>query len=146
MPFQMGWHKENCIVKVLVCGDITLNDANNLNRALVEYLDCVQQPVHVLFDATQVNSFPTSHLQIKNTLTCMDHAQLGWIAFIDDGAAANPLLPIVSQLLGDKFRAFPHLKAGLEFLKSQDSMWMGAVMVNRQFANAQPSGSFPQRA
>ncbi|MFN8376859.1 MAG: hypothetical protein U0694_28800 [Anaerolineae bacterium] len=121
MPFQMGWHKENQIVKVLVDGDVTLSEARNLDRALNEYLNAAEQPIHLLFDATQVNTFPMTTLQMRQTLSFLNHPQLGWIAFIDDGMPSNPLLHILSNLLGDKYRVFGSVKMGLDFIKSQDA-------------------------
>src|SRR5688572_33167539 len=113
MPFQMGWHKEARILKVLVCDDVSLSEAKSLDQALIQYLDSAQQPVHILFDASLVNTFPTSLVEIQNTLNSLNHSQLGWIAFIDGDGQCNPLLFITSQLLGSKYRVFTHLKMGL---------------------------------
>ncbi len=121
MPFQMGWHKENRIAKVLIYGDVTLAEVTSLDQEISEYLNEAELPVHILFDATQVNTFPTNVLQLREAITCITHPQLGWIAFIDDGSPSNPLLNMLSQLLGSNYRAFGNVKMGLDFIKSQDA-------------------------
>ena len=149
MPFQMGWHKEARILKVLVCDSVSLSETISLDQALTQYLNGAHQPVHILFDVSLVNTFPTSLVEIQDLLNSFNHPQLGWIAFIDGGGQSNPLLYVASQLLGEKYRVFTHLKMGLDFLKAQDPSlaWVATgSLSSSKFANAQPSGSVQPHA
>jgi hypothetical protein len=121
MPYQIGWQKENRIVKLMVHDDVTLTEMQKLNRALLQHLEKARDTaVHVMIDATLVNRFPNSALQVRTILTCLDHAALGCIVFVDQTTQGNMMLHILSHVLGEGYRVFGTHKAALDFLKSQD--------------------------
>jgi hypothetical protein len=151
MSFQMGWHKEKRIVKLLVYGEVSLAETRDIDQAMRGYLTGVDQSVHVLFEVSQMTGFPANIQQLKETLSSLNHRRMGWIVFIDEGTTINSrLLHIFSQLLGDKYRTFSNLKLGMDFLKLQDPTlaWMHTAVTNMQsrYANGQTSESFRRPA
>jgi hypothetical protein len=122
MPYQIGWQKEKRIVKLMVHGDMTIAEAKNLNRTVLQYLDqAANTSVHLLIDATQINRFPNSSLQIRTLFTFLEHPALGHLVFIDQTTQGNMLLHVMSNILRDSYHVFDTHKTALEFLKTHDA-------------------------
>lgn len=105
MPYSVAWFRPNHVIQLQLIGSVTLDEAKQINAELVALLDQAESPIHMIADATTLESFPKNILQIKNTQAYLQHPQLGWILFV---SKPNPLIRFfattVAQVIGTRLR------------------------------------------
>lgn len=122
MPVTITWYAPRRVVMVRPHGHITIDDNRLINSSLVEYLAAGDPPVHLLFDQTEVLSFPMDIHQLRDALTVMHHPAVGWVVIY---SAPNRVADFVNSLLATiarvQYRKFANRRQALDFLMEQDA-------------------------
>lgn len=105
MPYTIEWFQPDHVLKLQLIGTVTLDEAWQINTALVDLLDQSESAIHLIADATPLENFPKNILEIKNTAAYMQHPKLAWIFFI---SKPNPLVRFfataIAQVIGTRLR------------------------------------------
>lgn len=91
----MAWLVEKRIILVDVGKRLTTEDLINMNDGIVELLDIGDAKVHIIFQATELRSFPISVSVISNIFTFIKHENLGW----DITIGTNRVIKFISKLV-----------------------------------------------
>jgi hypothetical protein len=74
----LDWHTPHHVLQLTVRGQYTVEDAVNMNRAIVDALDSARTPLAVLIDATEMKR-PTNFDVLRETQTFIQHERLAKI-------------------------------------------------------------------
>lgn len=105
MPYSLDWFRQDRVLELQLTGSMNLEEAKQINTALIAYLDKAETTLHMIADATTLESFPKNILQIKNTQAYLQHPKLGWILFV---SKPNPLIRFfattIAQVIATRLR------------------------------------------
>ena len=106
MQFGFEWHMPGRVLMLTVSGDVSLEDLAQFNGAMLSHLDQGMPPVHLISIGNNIRRVPTSIMLIKQTVTYIQHPNMGWTIIVQE--KANPLtgfmLSVAAQATGMKMR------------------------------------------
>jgi len=130
MPHTVKWLLEQRVIHINVWGDNTLLEAYELNRTLLNYLNTGHSPVHVVQDARQMVSMPTSLLRLKEAFTYVNHPNLGWLTFIGQHMVGNAVLRAAARVIPTiRYRIFLNEQEAYQFLITSDGSLKGLLTI-----------------
>jgi hypothetical protein len=121
METNVSWYLENRIILVHISGDKTIEDFQQVNEAITQYLEKGVAPVHLLIDVTEMGSIPSNILKVKQAFTYLDHPSIGWSFFIGHlNAMENLIIAVTTQLSGLDVKTVDTLEEALKILNHVD--------------------------
>jgi len=121
MGYELSWLKENRVAQIIMQGNVTLQEANQLNDDVIRLLDAAAPPIHFVTDITHMGKFPTNALQIKKSLAYLGHRNAGWFLIVGGNALVNTIATVLTQFLRKDYRMFRTHRQAFEFLAKQDA-------------------------
>ncbi len=122
MNYKLEWHVPKRVIYVTVSGDVSLEELEQFNHYMIEYLEQGKAPVHLVSVGENIKRVPTNLMEIKKTITYLQHPNMGWTIVVQE--KANPLtgfmLSVASQATGMKFHQVKNVSDGLEMLRRLD--------------------------
>jgi len=104
MPYKHNWYIEGHIVSAEVWGDQTLDEMDQSNADLLEFIEEFDHPtVHVIINDDRLNSIPVSLINLRETLTYSTHPKLGWVVMT--GVPKNSIVDFLVGMLAKLVRA-----------------------------------------
>ena len=122
MQFGLEWHIPGRVLILTVSGDVSLEDLAQFNSAMLSHLDEGTPPVHLVSIGNNIRRVPTSIMLIKQTVTYLQHPNMGWTIIVQE--KANPLtgfmLSVAAQATGMKMWQVKNVADGIETLRRLD--------------------------
>jgi hypothetical protein len=124
MPYQATWYAHKRVMLLRLLGNVTLDDAAEAHRCIVQFLNEGTPLVHILTDLSEVEQFPTNLAALQRVMPPIDNSNLGWMLIY---GAGNPMLRFVTSTItqlmmpGSRHRMLNTLDESLAFLKGQDA-------------------------
>jgi hypothetical protein len=124
MPYQATWYAHKRVMLLRLLGNVTLDDAAEAHRCIVQFLNEGRPLVHILTDLSEVEQFPTNLAALQHAMPPIDNSDLGWMLIY---GAGNPMLRFVTSTItqlmmpGSRYRMLNTLDESLTFLKGQDT-------------------------
>src|SRR4051794_9120350 len=104
----MSWLLESRVIFSYYSGEITVEDLENFNITVRQYLDQGTAPlVHIISDATNIGKFPLS-LGVLNKIMFQErpHPKMGWIIVVTSNRSLSFISGMLAQLGRARFRTF----------------------------------------
>jgi hypothetical protein len=118
MPYKIEWFQPASVVLVKVTGTAEIQDAENINQELLDYLDNASNMLHVLLDFTELASVPLHIHKASAAQAYMKHPRMGWLlVYGTDNGFLKMLGAIVTQLWRVRSRIFSTQAEALAFLE-----------------------------
>src|SRR5262245_37910318 len=90
MVYEIAWQQPNRIIKVVLNGDISVEELHRMSDDLVAHLEQGQPPVHLISDARKMGKFPVKLTSVKEASErYLRHPNMGWAVVI---GKSNPVL------------------------------------------------------
>lgn len=122
MEYRFEWHVPRRVLLLTVSGDVSLRDLERFNHSMIDNLEQGIGPVHLVSIGHNIQRVPTNLMLIKETVTFLQHPNMGWIVVVQE--KANPLtgfiVSVASQATGMKMRQVKTLVDGIETLRRLD--------------------------
>ncbi|MBA3874827.1 MAG: hypothetical protein H0X30_37340 [Anaerolineae bacterium] len=122
MQFGLEWHIPRRVLVLTVSGDVSLEELAQFNKAMLSHLEQGIPPVHLVSIGDNIRRVPTSIMLIKQTVTYLQHPNMGWTIIVQE--KANPLtgfmVSVAAQATGMKMRQVKNASDGLETLARLD--------------------------
>jgi hypothetical protein len=122
MEYEFEWHIPKRVLVLTVSGDVSVDDLVRFNQSMINNLEQGSAPVHLVSIGHNIQRVPTNLMLIKETVTFLQHPNMGWIVIVQE--KANPLtgfiVSVASQATGMKMRHVKSITDGLDTLKWLD--------------------------
>ncbi len=104
MSYDLAWHTLNRVLILTIQGDYALDDAQVVNRLVLDQLNLCQSPLSIIIDARKM-SRPYNFNEIRAAQTYMDHRQLKHIYTV----AGDPVVKLAMMVIFNLCRAHFHI-------------------------------------
>lgn len=122
MQFGFEWHIPRRVLILTVSGDVSLEELVQFNAAMLSHLEQGIPPVHLVSLGDNIRRVPTNILLIKQTLTYLQHPNMGWTIVVQEKAnsLAGFMVSVAAQATGMKMRQVKNASDGVETLARLD--------------------------
>ena len=122
MQFGLEWHMPRRVLILTVSGDVSLEELVQFNTAMLSHLEQGVPPVHLVSLGDNIRRVPTNILLIKQTLTYLQHPNMGWTIIVQEKAnsLAGFMVSVAAQATGMKMRQVKNASDGVETLARLD--------------------------
>lgn len=121
MSILESWLIENRIILIHTEGNVSLADVKASNERLYLMLNTVSAPVHIIFDGTQMQSHPLNVIELKQTLTFLEHENIGWMVTVGMNSIITFMNSVIAKLFGIQMLTAQTVDLALESLERIDS-------------------------
>lgn len=121
MCIQESWLIENRIILIHTEGNVSLADVKASNERLYLMLNTVSAPVHIIFDGTHMQSHPLNVIELKQTLTFLEHENIGWMVTVSMNSIITFMNSVIAKLFGIQMLTAQTVDLALESLERIDS-------------------------
>jgi hypothetical protein len=122
MGYEISWYVPGRVVLATFTGTISPEEAEAASAVAAEYIQQGDPPlVHLIADATGLDRFPTNlNLLNRSASKHLWQPKLGWTIVISTNSTTRWISGIITQVARVRFRMFPSLEDGVQFLADQD--------------------------
>jgi len=122
MPCTVAWYPghEGRVIHQVFSGSLTVADVTSGIEAINAYISEGVPPVHVLVDVGNLQSFPKSVTQFKQSASQFKGPGVGYIVMIGASSVMNMFAGLIAQFGGVKLRGFHSEDEALEFIAQHD--------------------------
>jgi len=127
MPYRLSWIIENRLLLIAYDGAITRSDLETYldeSMAMRDQANAVLGEggplVHTITDARRLTKNEMSFKDAQNIAKSLRHQRVGWSIYIPKNAIDQFFANIGHQIVGVRYRSFPTVTEGIDFLKSVD--------------------------
>lgn len=92
---KVSWLIEKRVIFVDIGTSLTMPDLIDMNKEIINFLDISNTTVHIIYRATELQSFPTTFSSVGNTFTMVKHDNLGWSITINN----NRVLKLIGTMV-----------------------------------------------
>lgn len=121
MPYTVDWVIHKRVLYSRVWGQHTQDDMRQSDQDLKMFLADGIPLIHLIMDAREMESMPTSLGTIQSTISTIKDPAYGWVVAI---GTTNPVTKfmglMIAKLFRLRFRRVETLKDGLQFLSQMD--------------------------
>lgn len=122
MPYTIEWHTPAVVIALKLDGAIELDEIKTANAEIIQMLDSVDRSItHLIADFSTATLFQTTVTDLHDTLTYLQHANIGWTALITDDRLMKFMTSIVSQMTQAHLRSFETFADAVEFIAYVDA-------------------------
>lgn len=122
MPHAIKYLADDQIVLIEATGDVSIDDAIETSRQIVEKLD--QSPydvVHIVADVTNQTKPPVMLSNLRRVTAFLRHTKIGWVVLVGGRSIEKFLVTVVSGITKMKLKTFDTRIEAYNFLQGQDS-------------------------
>lgn len=120
MAYSMEWLQEGKVIISRAQGTLTLDELRQSMPQHIAMFEAGTPPVHILTDITNVRLSAANPIQVRETLTYIDHPLMGWQAFYGSVSLASSLINAYSQVIKVRVKIFRSYEQAIKFLAEQD--------------------------
>lgn len=121
MALELGWHRENRIIKGQFVGDLSVEDLIALGKTAQEYVEQGVAPVHFVVDVTKMGKFPQNVVVLRNSLSYLKNPKMGWNVIVGTPAIVAAFAQIIARVTGVSYKNVATMDAAMEFLERVDA-------------------------
>jgi hypothetical protein len=123
MGYEISWYIQGRVVQAVFTGTITSEEAAAASAMTAQYIQDGDLPlVHLIADTTRLERFPTNlNLLNRSASKHLWQPKLGWTIVISTNSTTRMISGIITQVARVRFRMFPTLSEGVQFLTDQDA-------------------------
>ena len=122
MPYKIEWQTPTVVISLKLEGVVTLTELRAFNAEIINMIDSVDRTLtHLIADFSDATLLPTKVADLRNTLTYLQHENIGWTALITNDQLMRFVTSIVSQMSQARFRSFESFEDALEFIDYVDA-------------------------
>jgi hypothetical protein len=118
VPFDSGWYINERLSYLKYYGEVTDAEVQVAYDVMAEMVERGTAPVHILIDASEIESFPT---MASEPDAAIEVEHLGWIMLAADGDVTASLSESMAALANNRFQAYEDLDSALRFLMAVDT-------------------------
>ena len=118
--FDMEWHVPERVIMARYHGVVTLDTLDEINNSLAQMHTEGTGPIHIISDASDLKTFPTSINHLRKTLTILNEDGWGWIISIGMDSLNNFLLSVMAALFGMKIKTAKSIEEAEQILRRVD--------------------------
>jgi hypothetical protein len=122
MSTQIAWHVPNQVLYIQLTGSITSDTLlKNAEFVAATLNNSTTYPIHVILDASRVNSLPKETGQLRNVLAPMlTHTKLGWTVVITGNLLLQTQLNRAAHRMTDKWGYVGSMREAADLLRRAD--------------------------
>jgi hypothetical protein len=123
MGYEISWYIPGRVVQAVFTGTISSEEAAAASAMTAQYIQDGDLPlVHLIADTTRLERFPTNlNLLNRSASKHLWQPKLGWTIVISTNSTTRMISGIITQVARVRFRMFPTLSEGVQFLTDQDA-------------------------
>lgn len=121
MPFSIEWYIPQRVILCRIIGDVSLDEAQQMADTMAVRITEGIAPVHTIFEASQMGSFPTSIAQLNRMSRWVYHPSTGWIVSINTGRIMSFVAVVLTNTAGVKYRPAASIDDAIKLLQRNDA-------------------------
>lgn len=121
MPYTLDWLQEGKVIISRAYGTLTLAELRASMPKHVAMLDSGSAPVHIITDITNLKLSPANPIEVRDTVSYLNHASMGWHAFYGSVSLASSLINVYSQVMRVRVKVFNTYEQAVKFLEEHDA-------------------------
>jgi hypothetical protein len=133
MGYEISWYIPEKVVLAAFTGTITSEEAQAASALTAQFIQDSEQPlVHLIADTTELDRFPTNlNLLNRSASKHLWQPKLGWTIVVSTNSTTRWISGVITQVARVRFRMFPTLDDGLQFLADQDGTLRDQLTANK---------------
>lgn len=116
MPYEFSFVDEPHVSVATFMGKVTQQDAEAESAQSMEALSRCTGKYYAIIDVRQKPSFAFNALKVGGITSVVRHERFGWGVIIGVSPVANFWFEMLKRTVGLKFKVFPTLEEGFEFV------------------------------
>ncbi|MBI1259515.1 MAG: hypothetical protein GC204_18765 [Chloroflexi bacterium] len=121
MKHQIGYIVDKRVIYIQYLGDLTQEEAEISNVAVIQLIHDGIAPVHVIADAAQLQALKLNLTQMRDVASFLNEPQLGWLMVVGASTVARFISSLIMQWRKTDFRYADSLDEALATLARVDT-------------------------
>jgi len=121
MTQESSWYIPNRVVYLNLSGDISMDDAIDMGKTNLDFLNAGEPPVHFIIDATEIGSAPLRLSLATEASSWVKHDNIGWVVIVGMSGFPKFLLTVIHNTLRFKMGNANSIPEAVEWLTKNDA-------------------------
>ena len=95
---QISWLVDKRVIFVDIGTTLTMVDLIEMNDTIIDFLNTGEPEIHIIYRATEIQSFPMTFSSVGDVFTMVGHKNLGWSITISNSRILRLIGTMVNKI------------------------------------------------